>query len=233
MKNHQVPLISLCALVVTIGCTAEQEGTRGRGPNTTPTQTNVSAGAAGAGDTATTGGGAGSAAVFDNSTGDPGGNVGSVANPVPGAGGTGEFCVAGLYAGTYTLMLNAAFPGNIDIELEPGESIPSDTLDGVVIESFTIVDGGELYVQNVVGQELRAPLEGGVNCETGEFTGGTIDIGNPAPWSHDCMTNPPGGCGVELTGVFDPAAGTITGEVHFYTELYGQDTGPFEITLAP
>lgn len=221
-------------VVVALGaCAAETSGngsrTRSTGSGVTPI--------ADAEDPAGSAGAAGAGSLdFGNGIAD---SVATSTDPTAATAGApqaaGEFCVSGTYTGEYLVdfMLGGdgglPFPaaGPFEIALEAGDSGgASQTLDGVVVEFFQIAEGATLDASYAGLIELASTLEGGVDCETGEFEAsstvcmyGTLGLNSP-------------GCSVEMLGAFDPHTRRIEGSVTIPND-WGLSEGSFSTALLP
>jgi len=139
--------------------------------------------------------------------------------------GGGDNCLPGTYEGEYVMDFTPVALG-----------APVPTVGPFVI-SFGTERKGE-FLQTAEGSTLEVhfleptinatmPLEGGVNCNTGEFIADAVNC------TFDSLGIPAGSCTAHLEGQFNRAAGTIEGTIVSDSPGYGSGEGTWAITLTP
>lgn len=142
--------------------------------------------------------------------------------------------MAGDYVGEYDAlfadaisMLPVPVIGPLVMALEAGEAIPGPVDPDVFeIPTFELVEGATLTA-NWGGEalvNLRAELEGGVDCGTGDFEATSVHC-------EGTVAGLPFNCGpMVLLGSFDPATGAIAGTFTGPSD-WGDAEGDFSMSL--
>jgi hypothetical protein len=144
----------------------------------------------------------------------------------PGGGGK---CQEGTYTGTFDCMF-----------ADPSGTIPPIELTGPVSLTFTkSMDGEFLEISNGLFEAVanlfigaRAKIEGKLDCNTLTLQAMAVDgmwaVGDPS----DPLV-PGGGLTGDITGMLDPATGTLTGNWTFGDPDFGTCPGTWSVTYAP
>ena len=142
------------------------------------------------------------------------------------SGGTGDgLCIPGTYEGSYMFDFVPVALGAPIPTVGPFVIVFGTERDG----EFLVTAAGSTLEVHFLEPVINANcvLDGGVNCNTGEFEASTVDC------LFDSLGIPAGPIFAELDGMFDPVTQNIDGMIVSEAPGFGGGMGTFTMTLLP